>query len=182
MFKPFAQTIVPITLIALVSDHEYISNLVFSRDGKTLAVCYERPGNIIKTWDTATWQETATFTHVAERIDYHDVLFSPDHKELVIASNENVEIKFLDLATKKIVREFPEHSRGPYQIAFSPDGSLLASASDDGTLRLWNMGTGVNVKTIPNGHEAGAVTFSPDSTLIAFSVWGEGVQVWAVVP
>lgn len=33
----------------LVSDHEYISNLVFSRDGKTLAVCYERPGNVIKT-------------------------------------------------------------------------------------------------------------------------------------
>jgi WD40 repeat protein len=166
----------------LVSDHEYISNLVFSRDGKTLAVCYERPGNVMKTWDTATWQETATFTHVTERIDYHDVLFSLDDKELVIASNENVEIKFLDLATKKIVREFPEHSRGPYQIAFSPDGNLLASASDDGTLRLWNMGTGVNVKTIQNGHEAGAVAFSPDSTLIAFSVWGEGVQVWAVVP
>ncbi|MFX1412179.1 MAG: WD40 repeat domain-containing protein [Promethearchaeota archaeon] len=167
----------------LVSDHEYISNLVFSRDGKTLAVCYERPGNVIKTWDTITWQETATFTHTTERIDYHDMLFSPDDTELVIATIEDVEIKFWDLATGQIVREFPEHSRASYQIAFSPDGSLLASASDDGTLRLWDMGTGVNVKTIRVvrvSHEAGAVAFSPDGTLIAVSVWGEGVQVWAV--
>ncbi|MFX1411983.1 MAG: WD40 repeat domain-containing protein [Promethearchaeota archaeon] len=136
----------------------------------------------MKTWDTATWQETATFTHTTERTDYHDVLFSPDGQELVIATIEDVEIKFWDLATGQVVKEFPEHSRGPYQITFSPDGSLLASASDDGTLRLWDMETGVNVKTIRVGPEAGAVAFSPDGTLIAVSVWRKGVQVWAVAP
>jgi len=164
----------------LVSDHEYVSNLVFSPDGKTLLVCYERPENVMKTWDTAAWQETATFTHVTERIDYHDVLFSPDGRQLVIASTEDVEIHFLDLATRQVVKEFSEPSRAPYQLAFSPDGSLLASAGDDGTLRFWDMSTDVNVKTIRNGREAGAVAFSPDGTLIACSVWGEGVQVWAV--
>jgi len=42
------------------------------------------------------------------------------------------------------------------------------------------MKTGVNVKRSGNGHEAGSVAFSPDGALIAFSVWEEGVQVWAV--
>jgi len=170
------------TVADLVADHEYITNLVFSPDGQTLLVSYERPENIMKTWDTATWLETATFTHVTDRIDYHDVLFTPDGKQLVIASTEAVEIKFWDLETQKVTQEFPEHTRAPYQIAFSPDGSLLASASDDGTLRFWDMETGVIVKTIRNGHETGAVAFSPDGTLIAFSVWGKGVQVWAVTP
>jgi WD40 repeat protein len=166
----------------LVGDHEYVTNLVFSPDGKTLLVSYERPDNVMKTWDTAVWQETDTFTHVRQRIDYHDVLFSPDGREVVIATIESVEIRFLDLATKQVVREFPEHRRAPYQIAFSPDGSLLASASDDGTLRLWDMETGATVRVIRNNGEAGAVAFSPDGTLIAYSVWGDGVQVWAVAP
>jgi WD40 repeat protein len=170
------------TVANLVSDHEYVCNMVFSPDNKVLLVSYERPENVMKTWDTAAWQETDTFSHATERIDYHDVLFSPDGQELVIATTENIEIRFLDLATKQVVKEFPEHTRAPYQIAFSPDGSLLASASDDGTLRLWDLETGVNVKTIWNNHEAGAVAFSPDGTLIAFSVWGEGVQVWAAMP
>ena len=169
-------------LADLVCDHEYVSNLAFSQDGRALAVCYERPGNVLKTWDTTTWKETATFAHSTERFDYHDVLFSPDGKSLVIATNESVEIRFLDLKTQEVVREFSEHTRGPYQLAFSPDGSLLASASDDGTVKLWDLGTGACVRTIQTTREAGAVAFSPDGTLMAVSVWGAGVQVWTVAP
>lgn len=169
-------------LADLGCDHEYVSNLVFYPDSRTLAVCYERPGNVIKTWDTATWKETATFTHSAERFDYHDLVFSPDGKTLVIATSESVEIRFLDLETKEVVREFSEHTRGPYQLAFSRDGSLLASASDDGTLRLWDLKTGACVRTIRTGREAGAVGFSPDGTLMAISVWGGGIELWAVAP
>jgi len=77
----------------LVSDHEYVTVIVFSPDSKLLLVCYERPDNVMKTWDTAAWQETASFTHATRRIDYHDVLFSPDGKELVIVTTEDVEIQ-----------------------------------------------------------------------------------------
>jgi len=168
----------------LVSDYEYIFNLIFSPDGNMLVVGYERPGNVIKLWDTATWQETSTFTHVSRRIDYHDTLFMPDGQQLILATNElddPIGVRIWDLAVGHIVREFPRNSQAAYQIALSPDGSLLAAVHE--AFQLWNMETGYPVVTIrvPN-RELGAVAFSPDGTLVAFSSLGEGVQVWALLP
>jgi WD40 repeat protein len=78
------------------------------------------------------------------------------------------------------VKQFVGHTRGSYQVAFSPDGSLLASACDDATLRLWEVESGDALKVLDNRHEVGAVRFSPDGTWLALGVWDEGVQVWAV--
>ncbi len=168
----------------LVSDYEYIFNLVFSPDGKTLLVAYERPGNVIKLWDTAAWQETSTFTHVTERIDYHDILFTPDGTELILATNQlgdPIGVRLWDLAGSQIVKEFRQNSQAAYQVALSPDGRLLASVHE--ALQVWNMETGAAIKTIRVPHkELGAVAFSPDGALVAFSVWEEGVQVWAISP
>jgi WD40 repeat protein len=51
---------------------------------------------------------------------------------------------------------------------FSPDGRRIATASHDGTVRIWDAGTGQEVLTL-RGH-AGAVqsvAFSPDGRLLA---------------
>ncbi len=166
----------------LFSDYEYICNLVFSPDGNTLVVGYERPENVIKLWDTATWQETSTCTHVSQRIDYHDILFTPDGTQLLLADHmpgDPIGVRIWDLASSQIVWEFRQNSEAAYQIALSPDGSLLASVHE--ALQIWDLETRAPVKTIrvPN-RELGAVAFSSDGTLIAFSVLGEGVQVWKV--
>jgi WD40 repeat protein len=163
----------------LSSDREYISVLVFSPDGKTLLAAYERPQNVMSTWSTTTWQETSTFTHVEERIDYHDAIYTPDGRHLVIASTRN-DLEFFDISTKQVVRVFSGHTSAPYQLAFSPDGALLVSAGHDRTLRLWDAKTGDVLKIITNTNEVYSVTFSPDGTLLAYSVSEEGVQIWAV--
>jgi WD40 repeat protein len=166
----------------LVTDHEYILNLAFSPNGRTLLGACERPSNVLKEWDVGTWHETASFAHTAVRFDYHDVLFTPDGREIVIGTTQDVEIMFFDAVTKETTRSLANLTRAPYQLAFSPDGALLAAAGDDGTVRIWSLATGAVTKTILVGDEVGTIAFSRDGTLLAFSIWGTGIEVWAVTP
>ncbi len=65
-------------------------------------------------------------------------------------------------------------------LAFAMDGRL-ASASDDGTIRLWNLEQQTCVMVAPaTGNPALAVNFSPDGRLLAFAKVNEPARVWDV--
>jgi WD40 repeat protein len=75
-------------------------------------------------------------------------------------------------------RELSTHREAVNRVAFSPDGSSLATASNDGTVRVWDVATGEpTMPPLEHGDAVQVVAFSPDGTLIA-SATIDTIHLW----
>ena len=71
------------------------------------------------------------------------------------------------------------HTGSVFSVAWSPDGTQLATASSDRTARIWNTQTGNTLHTL-TGHTnwVNSVTWSPDGTQLATASNDKTARIW----
>ncbi len=79
-----------------------------------------------------------------------------------------------------LLRSYYGHFGYVYTVSWSPDGTNIASGSEDHIVHLWSASTGADILYTYGNHSEGvhAVAWSPDGTLIASASSDKTVQVW----
>ena len=83
-----------------------------------------------------------------------------------------------DVATRENIATF-RHTSGVSSVAFSPDGTILASGAFDSAIRLWDVATGENIATL-EGHASFvlSIALSRDGTTLASGSSDGTVLLW----
>jgi hypothetical protein len=86
-----------------------------------------------------------------------------------------------DATTHELALTLEGHADHINALRFSPDDSLIATASHDGTLRLWQRATGAARHTLDaHGGPVWCAAFSPDGKLIASGTGDGKIRLWDV--
>lgn len=72
------------------------------------------------------------------------------------------------------------HNSGVSTVAFSPDGHYVVSGSHDGTVRRWDVKTGIQIETPLEGHTSfvSSVAFSPGGDRVVSGSDDKTIRVW----
>jgi WD40 repeat protein/serine/threonine protein kinase len=167
------------TLKATLNEHsDRVPGVHFSSDSRLLATA-SHDGTVIL-WETVSWKRIGTLKGNGLIRKPQCVAFHPDGKTLAVGGQWDESIEIWDTVSGKMLRTLKGHANSVYSLAFSPDGTRLASGGADMAVKLWDPVSGHEVLTL-KGHTSivYSVVFSPDGRALASAGAGDyTVKLW----
>jgi WD40 repeat protein len=110
-------------------------SIAFSPDGRYIAS--GSMDTTVKVWETTNWECTQTLSgHLGWIMS---LAFSGDRQDELITGSCDRTIKRWDLATGECLRTYYGHTNWVWSIAYGQDGRSIVSASEDGTIEIWDL-------------------------------------------
>ena len=175
-----AEVAIPLAdLSAGFRDIPWVWALVFSPDGRWL-VSSTSKGDI-QMWDVATGAALVTFAKW-RALRARALAFSPDGALLAAGTLSHIHLWKVDTANELFpisIGNRRDSAELLKLLVFSPDGKVLVSGFDTGTIQLWDVKTGEKIAAL-DGHTKGVNTlaFSPDGTMLVSAATDGTILLW----
>ena len=159
-----------------------VAVLEFSPDGSRLLGADEH--GALKIWDIATGREIVATAFPGVLIQV--ARFSADGKRLAVGGLLGQlltgEVRILDAENAREIWSLKGHTLVVGNAVFSPDGLRLATASNDETVRLWDLGTGQEILKLSDAGYLERIRFVSNGRRLIVASPYRGIRVWDATP
>jgi WD40 repeat protein len=167
------------TTLTLKGHTAEVNSVAFSPDGKFVAS--GSADESVRIWNTTAGELTRKITEPGE---VFSLAFKPDGSSLAVGgkgsfvSLHDADGIYYATGSGK-TRVLNGHAGDVRSVAYSPDGKRLATASADGSARLWDSETGVEIFHLSGHTDAvNGVAFSPDGAWLSTGSEDGSTRVW----
>ncbi len=159
-------------LVTLVGHESLVLNVTWSPDGKWIA-----SGSLdstVRIWDAETGIPVHT---ISGQGGPSTASWSSDSLQVAVLNAVDGMVGIWDVSTGKMIRQVTDQATA--EVAWSPDGTRLATSMRDGSIVIWDLSNDQQIATIP--HQGGFVSdfdWNPDATRLVACDQSGNVTVW----
>lgn len=156
----------------------HVQAVAFSPDGKMVVSTADDDGGL-RMWEVATGKQVWRDKPKDKRPTVTCLKFTPDGKKVVCGTQDHL-IRIVDWNGKEEPVVLKGHTAQVHSLDINKDGSLLATACEDRTVRVWDLGNNKELHKFEHDGEVFRVKFSPDGKRLASASKDETVKLWGL--